>query len=91
MRDEIEEVLEARQSEWGDAGSNFRKTGRIWGALLGLPYDIPAYQVALMMDAFKSVRCIANPEMIDSWNDKGGYTSLGLEIVLKANEPRQAD
>jgi hypothetical protein len=84
MREEIDEILGERQEEYGDPAPNFVKTGRVWGALLGLP-DIPAYQVALMMDAFKSVRIMANPDHLDSWNDKIGYSLHGKEIVRRKN------
>jgi len=80
---EIEEILGERQDLYGDAEMNFKTIGRIWAALLGLTHDIPAYQVALMMDSFKTVRCLVNPEHVDSWNDKFGYTQHGLEIARK--------
>ena len=74
-------ILEERQTIYGDAKKNFAITGRIWGALLGSE-DIPAWQVALMLDAYKSVRCIANPAHEDSWQDKLGYTIHGREIAI---------
>jgi len=81
MSDQVKKILENRQEEYGDPLPNFRMIGRIWGAMLNLTHDIPAYQVALMMDAFKSVRCIANPDHLDSWNDKLGYTTHALDMV----------
>jgi len=72
MRDEVRDILVNRQEEYGDSYDNFTTIGRIWGALLGVS-DIPAYQVALMMDALKTIRCFANPLHQDSWNDKLGY------------------
>ena len=81
--DKIEKILDERQKTYGDAGTNFAITGQIWGALLGLD-PIPAWQVALLMDAYKTVRCFANPTYDDSWQDKLGYTRHGLEII---NEP----
>jgi hypothetical protein len=76
----IDKILEDRQEQYGDAEVNFSITGRIWGAMLQTD-DIPAWQVALMMDAFKSVRCIANPYHQDSWQDKLGYIRHGIEIT----------
>jgi hypothetical protein len=78
----IENMLEERQAIHGDAEVNFAITGRIWGAMLCID-DIPAWQVALMMDAFKSVRCIANPHHEDNWDDKLGYTKHGGEIAAR--------
>jgi hypothetical protein len=76
----IDKILEDRQEQYGDAEVNFAITGRIWGAMLQME-DIPAWQVALMMDAFKSVRCIANPDHKDSWRDKLGYIQHGIKIT----------
>jgi hypothetical protein len=77
----IDGILEERQSIFGDAEKNFTLTGRMWGAILGLE-DIPAWKVAIMLDTYKSVRCLANPTHDDSWQDKLGYTIHGREIVL---------
>jgi len=82
---EVDKVLDSRQHQYGSAHENFARTGRGWGALLGID-DIPAWQVALMMDFFKSVRCVANPAHEDSWIDKQGYTQHGLEIAM-TDEP----
>lgn len=81
----INDVLNERQNIYGDAHKNFAQTGRMWGALLGID-DIPAWQVALMLDAFKSIRCVANPAYEDSWIDKVGYTEHGREIAM-TDEP----
>jgi len=78
----INKMLEERQAIHGDAEINFALTGRIWGAMLSID-DIPAWQVALMMDAFKTVRCIANPLHEDNWDDKLGYTKHGGEIAAR--------
>ena len=82
MPDKINEILDDRQKIYGDAVTNFAITGRIWGALL-FTDDIPAWQVALMLDAYKSVRCVANPDHEDSWQDKLGYTIHGREIAKR--------
>ena len=85
MSKEVKEVLDDRQKEYGSARKNFTAIGRMWGALLSVP-DINPEIVALMFDAAKSVRLIANPEHKDSWLDKEGYTHHGKEIVF-TNEP----
>lgn len=79
----VNNVLADRENEYGSAKRNFTAIGRGWGAILGIE-DIPAHKVALMMDFFKTIRCVANPDHQDSWVDKQGYTQLGQEI---ANEP----
>ena len=77
---QIDAILAARESEYGDARENFEKIGKVWAALLEIE-DIPAYQVALMMDALKTVRLFRNPDHEDSWLDKEGYTKHGREIT----------
>ena len=76
----IDTILAARESEYGDARENFDKIGKVWAALLEIE-EIPPYQVALMMDALKTVRLFRNPEHEDSWLDKEGYTKHGKEIA----------
>lgn len=76
----VDAILEERQEIHGDALTNFIAIGRMWGALLKIE-DIPPHVVALMYDAGKSVRCVANPYHEDNWLDKAGYTRHGMEIV----------
>jgi hypothetical protein len=78
----VETILAEREADYGDAGQNFEKIGRVWGALLEID-EIPAYQVALMMDALKTVRLFRSPEHEDSWLDKQGYTQHGYEIATQ--------
>lgn len=73
MQEQIKEILEERQMHHGDFYSNFLTIGKIWGALLGVQ-PIEPYKVALMMDAFKTVRAFNNPQHEDNWLDKVGYT-----------------
>jgi hypothetical protein len=78
----LEEILNKRQEEYGDALQNFERIGKIWGALLDRE-PIQAYQVALMMDSLKTVRAFNNPEHQDSWIDKLGYIKHAVEILNK--------
>lgn len=77
----VDKVLQERQSEYGDPLENFEQIGRIWAALLNLDKPIKPYQVALMMDALKTVRLFYNEKHEDSWLDKEGYTKLGKTIA----------
>lgn len=81
----LQEILNDREDQYGSAAVNFAQAGRGWGAILGID-DIPAYKVALMLDFFKSIRCVANPAYEDSWLDKLGYTRHGMDIAL-SDEP----
>ena len=80
MRDKIDEILEERLEQYGDAGTEFTAIGRVWGALLKID-DIPAHEVCLLMDALKSVRLFNNPDHTDSYDDKLGYLRHYEEIV----------
>lgn len=81
MSKKLDAILDERQEDYGDAETNFTAIGRIWGALLQIE-DIPAYQVALMMVQFKTVRASANPYKADSWDDLEGYTHHGRNLIL---------
>ena len=83
MSKKVDAILEERQEIHGDAITNFIAIGRMWGALLQIE-DIPPHVVALMYDAGKSVRCVANPHHEDNWLDKTGYTQHGMEIANDA-------
>lgn len=79
----VEEILAERLGEYGDAEIEFTAIGRVWAGYLKLEDDIPAYQVALMMDALKSVRLFYNPYKEDSWLDKEGYTKHGKKMMIE--------
>jgi len=81
MSERIEALLQERGEMYGEAVDNFTAVGRGWGAILNIE-DIPAYQVALMMDFLKTIRCAINPTHEDSWQDKLGYSELGKRIAL---------
>jgi len=80
-KNKVDQILEERLEEYGDAFTEFTTIGRVWSAFLKLEDDIPAYQVALMMDALKSVRLFYNPFKDDSWLDKEGYIKHGKDII----------
>lgn len=79
MSKELDDILKERQSTHGDAESNFEKIGQMWAIILNLPAPIAPWKVALMMDAFKTIRCLANPNHKDNWLDKQGYTEHGMK------------
>jgi len=85
MHNQVTEILNDRNNEYGSALAYFAQTGRGGGAILGID-DIPAWKVALMMDFFKTIRCSVNPAHEDSWLDKQGYTQHGQEIAM-TDEP----
>jgi hypothetical protein len=85
MSEGLDQILVDREAQYGSAHHNFAQAGRGWGAILGID-DIPAWKVALMLDFFKSIRCVANPAYEDSWIDKVGYTEHGRQIAM-TDEP----
>lgn len=78
----VDTILAMREAQYGDALENFEKIGKVWGALLEIE-PISACQVALMMDALKTVRLFRNPDHEDSWLDKEGYTRHGRDIATQ--------
>ena len=80
MRDKVDQILEERLEQYGDAETEFTAIGRVWGALLKIE-EIPPYTVALLMDALKTVRLMHNPNHSDSYDDKIGYLRHYKEIV----------
>ena len=84
-QERIDGILAERQNDYGDAREAFTAIGRVWGALLKIE-DIQAHEVALMLDALKSVRLMHSPDHRDSIDDKFGYLTHYREIVN--NDPR---
>lgn len=70
-----------RAAQYGDAHDTHRRIGIMWGAILGLNMPVPPAEVALCMDAVKSIRAAKNPQYADSWIDKAGYAALGGEMT----------
>ena len=60
-----------RQADYGHPFEDFTRTGRIWGALLGLP-DIDPAVVGLMMGGVKMSREVHRPKR-DNLVDLAGY------------------
>lgn len=80
MSEELNDILNDRESVHGNALRNFTTIGRMWGAILDIE-DIPPHVVALMYDAGKTVRVLANQFHRDNWLDKLGYIQHGMDIA----------
>lgn len=79
MSKELDAILQERQNIHGDAEENFDRVGKMWAIILDFKDPIPAWKVALMMDSFKTIRCLSNPSHKDNWLDKQGYTEHGMK------------
>jgi hypothetical protein len=77
-----------RQESYGHPFSDFSRTGRIWGAILGVP-DIPPDKVALCLIGVKISREVNAPKR-DNRVDTAGYAEA-LDLVRQrqdsANHP----
>ena len=61
-----------RGEDYGHPLEDFKRTGRIWGAILGIP-DVSPLEVALCMMGVKQSRLCNSPEHQDSIADIAGY------------------
>lgn len=72
-----------RQAQYGHPSTDFRRTGRMWGAILDRwrhseEDAVPDYVVALCMAALKISRIVQTPTKRDSWTDLAGYAGAGF-------------
>lgn len=72
----VDDLLTERESKWGDPYQTLGRVGRMWGALLGLDRSLTAYEVNLLMIAYKLVRAEVCPDEPDSLVDVHGYATL---------------
>lgn len=68
----------ARQASYGHPADDFTRTGRMWGAILGID-DVPAERVALCMTALKISREV-NRHGRDNLVDAAGYIGT-IELI----------
>ena len=85
MQQKLNDILNDREIIHGNAFRNFTTIGRMWGAILDVE-DIPPHVVALMYDAGKTVRILANQFHEDKWLDKLGYTQHGMDIANESEK-----
>lgn len=77
--DEAYRIVHAdRGVDYGDPSEDFTRTGRMWGAILGIP-DLTAQQVALCMIALKLSR-EAHRHKRDTLVDIAGYVETLVMI-----------
>lgn len=84
-------VQEAQRLVHGDRGAayghpidDFTRTGRLWGAILSLPDDVPPELVGLCMAAVKISREVNKPSR-DNRVDLAGYAET-VDMVMQRKE-----
>lgn len=74
-----------RQDKYGDAEDSFQVIADFWNTYLSAKYrqptNISPFDVAMMMDLFKTARLTQTPNHRDSLVDKAGYVALGYRTL----------
>lgn len=90
MRSEILEqanacITQDRAATHGNAEDSFSAIAEGWNWWLSIrePGPIQAFDVAMMMDIFKTARAAGNRGHLDNFIDKAGYSALAGEIAKK--------
>jgi hypothetical protein len=84
LHEAYELVHSDRGRDYGPPWLDFTRTGRMWGAILGLPDAVPPEQVALCMIAMKISRECNRPKR-DNRVDIAGYVET-LDMVQEHKE-----
>lgn len=71
-------VAGSRQTAYGHPADDFTKTGRMWGAILGIP-DVSPEKVGLCLAAVKISREV-NAHKRDNLTDLAGY-ALAVDLI----------
>lgn len=72
-----------RNADYGDPIQDFRRTGQMWGAYLGVPVE--PHDVAAMMCMLKVSRIRWSPTKRDNWVDLAGYAACGYDCSVREN------
>jgi len=76
-----------RNSEYGTAEDSFETIAEFWVTYLrarhGIVLDLTALDIAAMMDLLKTARIATNPNHMDSWLDKAGYSACAGGILVE--------
>ena len=82
-----EYVTKDRAATHGDAEKNFETIAAYWSIHLGV--GVTAVDVAVMMDLLKTARIKSNPQHIDNWIDKVGYSACGGELAMRGSGAKE--
>jgi hypothetical protein len=95
LEEEGETVLEEaqrliygdRNTDYGHPLDDMSRTGRIWGAILGIP-DVPAEKVALCMVGVKLSREVNSPKRDNRTDGAGYFGCVDMIHEERANRPQ---
>lgn len=73
------DVVEGRRSVYGEVIPTFTRIAQMWSAILD--HEVAAHEVALCMDAFKTIRATQAPDYSDNVDDKDGYMRIFRELI----------
>ena len=73
------EVIDRRRQVYGEPRETFPRVAQIWSGLLGT--EVQAWQVPLLMAAYKMLRTSVMPEYSDNSDDIDGYMDIFRELM----------
>jgi len=75
----LNEVIDRRRQVYGEPSETFPRVAQVWSGLIG--HEIHAWEVPLMMAAYKMVRTQVMPEYSDNSQDILGYMDIFFELM----------
>lgn len=75
----LTEVIDRRREVYGEPRATFPRVAQIWSGLIG--HEIRAWEVPLMMAAYKMLRTQVMPEYSDNSDDISGYMDIFTELM----------
>ena len=75
----LTEVIDRRRQVYGEPSETFPRVAQMWSGLIG--HEIQAWQVPLMMVAYKMLRTSVMPEYSDNSDDILGYMDIFFELM----------
>jgi len=75
----LTKVIDRRRQVYGEPRETFPRVAQIWSGLLGT--EVQAWQVPLLMAAYKMLRTSVMPEYSDNSDDILGYMDIFTELM----------
>lgn len=76
---QVPELIDGRESVYGDPVEGFGRIAQVWSGILGVPVSPP--QVALCLIGLKAVRASNTPDYSDNSDDIEGYLDIFRKVV----------